>query len=232
MGLLRAQAAACRTLEVATAAKPLSGRLTQDVDQVLSLREGLFGALAACAPPEMSEEIGTRALEPASTAASRLDVYWSDEPEARDDYLARVLLRPYVESLACLGIAPDRLHRNGRCPFCGGPPVISSRRSEPDSHGAQRHLGCALCGGEWGFNRIRCPSCDEDDPEKLPTFQGAPHPLVRIEACDVCKRYVKSIDLTLDARPIPEVDDLVSISLDLWALEQGYSRIEPGIAGI
>ena len=41
-----------------------------------------------------------------------------------------------------------------------------------------------------------------------------------------------SIDLSLDARPIPEVDDLVSLALDLWAADQGYQRIEPGLAGI
>jgi FdhE protein len=55
---------------------------------------------------------------------------------------------------------------------------------------------------------------------------------VRIEACESCRRYLKSIDLTLDARPLPEVDDLLSIVLDLWAEEQGYSRIEPGAAGL
>jgi formate dehydrogenase maturation protein FdhE len=42
---------------------------------------------------------------------------------------------------------------------------------------------------------------------------------------------VKSIDLTLDARAIPEVDDLVSLSLDLWAAREGFTRIEPGLAG-
>ena len=50
--------------------------------------------------------------------------------------------------------------------------------------------------------------------------------------CETCGRYVKSIDLTLDARPIPQVDDLVSLSMDLWAAEEGYTRIEPGMAGI
>jgi FdhE protein len=55
---------------------------------------------------------------------------------------------------------------------------------------------------------------------------------VRIEACETCRRYMKSIDLTLDARPIPEVDDVLSISLDLWAADQGFTRIEPGIAGL
>jgi formate dehydrogenase maturation protein FdhE len=43
---------------------------------------------------------------------------------------------------------------------------------------------------------------------------------------------VKSIDLTLDARPIPQIDDLVSLSMDLWAADEGYTRIEPGLAGI
>jgi formate dehydrogenase maturation protein FdhE len=43
---------------------------------------------------------------------------------------------------------------------------------------------------------------------------------------------VKSIDLTVDARRIPEIDELVSLSLDLWAVEQGYQRIEPGLAGL
>jgi formate dehydrogenase maturation protein FdhE len=55
---------------------------------------------------------------------------------------------------------------------------------------------------------------------------------VRVEACETCHRYVKSIDLSEDARPIPEVDDLVSLSMDLWAAEQGFTRIEPGLAGL
>jgi formate dehydrogenase maturation protein FdhE len=55
---------------------------------------------------------------------------------------------------------------------------------------------------------------------------------VRIEGCETCRRYLKSIDLTADARPIPEVDDLVTLALDLWASEQGFTRVEPGLAGL
>jgi formate dehydrogenase maturation protein FdhE len=55
---------------------------------------------------------------------------------------------------------------------------------------------------------------------------------LRIEACETCHRYVKSIDLSQDARPIPEVDDLASIAMDLWAVDQGFTRFEPGLAGI
>ena len=43
---------------------------------------------------------------------------------------------------------------------------------------------------------------------------------------------MKSVDLTLDARAVPEVDELRSLSLDLWAVERGYVRLEPGLAGL
>jgi len=68
-------------------------------------------------------------------------------------------------------------------------------------------------------------------PETLAALQ-AEHKNVRIEACETCRRYVKSIDLTIDARPVPAVDDLISLSMDLWATESGYTRLEPGLAGI
>jgi len=109
---------------------------------------------------------------------------------------------------------------------------MAVRREGSGEEGARRLLACCLCGGEWRFNRILCPSCFEEDPQRLPSFQNEKMPSVRIEACETCRRYVKSLDLSLDARPIPEVDDLASLAMDLWATDQGYSRIEPGLAGL
>ena len=94
-----------------------------------------------------------------------------------------------------------------------------------------RMLHCALCAFTWQVGRIRCPACGEEDPAKLPQFTAPQHLGVRIEACESCKTYVKSIDLTADARVIPEVDELASVSLDLWAQEEGFERFEPGLAG-
>ena len=148
------------------------------------------------------------------------------------DEAAGALLKPWVELLASERRQPARDRRKGTCPFCGGGAWVATRRTLPESHGAQRALVCALCAGHWEFPRIRCPACGEASPEKLPNFQDPQNAAVRIEACDTCKRYVKSIDLSLDARPIAEVDDLASLPLDLWAVEQGYQRIEPGLAGI
>jgi len=79
--------------------------------------------------------------------------------------------------------------------------------------------------------RIRCPACFEGAPEKLPSFASERHPLARIEACETCRPYVKSIDTSLDERILPEVDDVGSLALDLWAREEGFERIEPGLAG-
>lgn len=31
---------------------------------------------------------------------------------------------------------------------------------------------------------------------------------------------------------VPEVDDLLSMSLDLWAGSEGFTRLEPGLAGV
>ena len=142
------------------------------------------------------------------------------------------MLRPYAEVLVRAGIAPDRPRPAGACPSCGGAPWIAARRPEAGAEAARRLLGCGLCGAEWPASRIRCPACPEEDPQKLPSFRSETYPAARIEACETCRRYVKSIDLTLDALAIPEVDDLVSLSLDLWAAEQGFRRIAPGLAGV
>ena len=161
----------------------------------------------------------------------RVRAYWET---GEFDYLARAALAPYARSLRETGQSPER-GLTGNCVFCGGGAWISSRIIPPGpgtGEGALRMLHCALCAFTWQVNRIRCPSCGEENPEKLPSFSAPQHLGVRVEACDSCKSYVKSIDLTVDARRVPEIDDLVALSLDLWAVEKGYQRLEPGLAGL
>jgi FdhE protein len=232
-GLFRVQGRLAATVESAHTGRALCGRLEPDLDVFeYGLAEVLRFA-AESGPAALAEEARARGRDEASAARSRLLVFWSGDREPGEGYyLSRALLRPYVEVLRGLGIAPDRVRRAGECPFCGGAPWIAARRSESDADGARRLLGCDLCGEEWPFGRVRCPCCFEEDPTKLPSFRSETYPTVRIEACETCRRYVKSIDLTTDARAIPEVDDLVSLGMDLWAQEQGYARFSPGLAGI
>ncbi|MBK9063620.1 MAG: formate dehydrogenase accessory protein FdhE [Acidobacteria bacterium] len=203
-----------------------------DFHRVLDLFAPLLTYAAEKGPPELTEAAKARRADDDETALSRLSVYWSGEREAREDYLARAFLRPYAEVLAARGVTLERPRHESHCPACGNGAVVSVRREVPESMGAARSLVCALCGTEWPFARIRCAACHEEDPAKLPSFQTEAHPAVRIEACETCRHYVKSLDLTLDARPLPEVDDLVSLAMDLWAVEEGWTRLEPGWAGI
>lgn len=208
--------------------RSLTGRLAEDAPS-LSLQP-ILRAVAENGPEQLAIEAEKRLHENGETARSRLLVYWNGD--ARDDYLSRALLQPYAETLRVHNITPDRIHRQGHCPFCGGTPWISARKSAPDAESGFRYLACSLCALEWKVNRVHCASCFGEDPHKLPVFQSDAYPNVRIETCETCRRYIKSIDLTQDARPIPIIDDLLSISMDLWAVDEGYTRIEPGMAGL
>ena len=236
-GLYRVQGRLATSLESLHAERPFSGRLDEDADRFVGPLADLIRFAAEQGPPALVDEAQAREREDGSRARSRLLGWWTDDGPSGHDYLSRALLRPYVEVLARLGVSPDRLHRPGHCPFCGGAPWIAVRRAQAEGasggsgDGARRLLGCALCGGEWPLGRILCPACDEGDPVKLPSFQSPSYPAVRIEACETCRRYVKSIDLSVDGRAIPEVDDLVSLSMDLWAAGEGFTRLEPGLAG-
>jgi FdhE protein len=202
----------------------LSGRLTDDADKLVTLITPVLKVIA-----DHSDDAEKRLDDSADIAKTRLQVFWSN---GHADYIARALLQPYAEVLRARKVSPDREHSRGHCPFCGGAPWVALRRSEPDAESGFRYLQCSLCALEWRVNRVHCPSCFEEDPHKLPQFQNDVHKNVRIEACETCRRYVKSIDLTIDARPVPAVDDLLSLSMDLWAAEEGFTRLEPGLAGI
>jgi formate dehydrogenase maturation protein FdhE len=208
-GLFRAQAACAR-------------RLSTDFARAVEAARPVIDYVAARGPAPLAAQ--AREFDP-----DRLRAYWGGLSEF--DYLARAALQPWARFLRERGIAPGR--PEGPCTCCGGAPWIAARRGGgPNSDGAARSLICALCALEWQTPRIKCPACGEEDPRKLPHYGAPEHPTARIEACETCRAYVKSLDLTQDARLVPEVDDLVSISLDLWAAEQQFHRLEPGLAGL
>jgi FdhE protein len=220
-------------LEALHRRRPLTGRLADDHTALADGARDLFRYAAESGPAALAGAARARGAEDDAVFGSRLLVFWAgDETTEPDDYLSRALLRPYMEALAQLGITSDHARLPGLCPACGGPPWIAVRRSPAQGDGASRFLGCSLCGREWPLGRILCPSCSEEDPERLPFFQSESYPAARIETCETCRRYVKSIDLDVDARAIPEVDDLVSLGMDLWAAGEGFTRIEPGLAGL
>ncbi|HZU41855.1 MAG TPA: formate dehydrogenase accessory protein FdhE, partial [Terriglobales bacterium] len=116
------------------------------------------------------------------------------------------------------------------CPFCARRPGVAVLRPEGD--GAKRSLQCSFCLGEWNFRRIVCPSCGEEDNQKLPVYTAEEFDYIRVEACDTCKTYIKSVDLTKNGHAEPVVDEIASAALDVWAREHGYEKIELNLMGM
>ncbi len=137
------------------------------------------------------------------------------------------------------------------CPRCGGPPQLSFRSEAEDRLvSGRRLLGCARCGQTWPYSASSCPSCGEttgsrrtvyaerrdgpivgrpDDDAEAPEAPVFPH--LRIDACASCERYLIDVDLGRDTRAVPEVDELVALPLDLYATDQGLSKITPNLMG-
>ena len=177
-----------------------------------------------------------------------------------DRYLARASVGPILEALgpeaaaSCIGVRDQR-----HCPSCGGPPQLSYfALPAEDLAAGGRFLLCARCHDSWGYARMTCPGCGEDASSRLPIFneegttsgergsvvrglQGrldlgvaghkAVFPHIRIEACDTCRHYLLNIDLAADLAAVPVVDELAALPLDLYAREQGFSKITPNLMG-
>jgi hypothetical protein len=140
----------------------------------------------------------------------------------------RDLLQPYAPA----PLPPDFLDRVLALtrPCSSHVPLCTVLR--PEGEGAKRFLLCAVCSTEWEFNRIRCPGCGQEDKDSLPIYTAEQFPHIRVEACDACNTYVKSIDLTRDGLAVPEVDELASVALDIWAAEKGYAKLHHNLLGL
>jgi formate dehydrogenase accessory protein FdhE len=153
----------------------------------------------------------------------------SVETSASDRLLAWIFLQPYAEYLAA--------HRENTivdgapstCPLCGGKPVVGVLRSEGD--GAKESLICMLCAHEWNFRRIYCPACGEEREPQMAFYSAPEIAHVRVDVCDTCHTYLKTIDLTKTGLAVPVVDELATIPLDLWAREHGYQKLQINLLG-
>jgi len=151
-------------------------------------------------------------------------------PPDADGLLAWIFLQPYAE---CFANGVERTPTSAAapiCPFCSAKPVVGVLRPEGD--GGKRSLICSLCSTEWPFGRVLCPACGEQSVEKLAVYTASQFPHVRVEACDTCRRYIKTVDLTKNGLAVPLVDELATIPLNLWAKEHEYTKLQPNLLGI
>jgi formate dehydrogenase maturation protein FdhE len=144
-------------------------------------------------------------------------------------FTALAFLRPCVEYLADRAEMPPAAVRRPLCTFCGSKPLAGVLRPEGD--GAKRSLVCSFCYTEWDYLRIACPACEESREERLCVYTASQFEHVRVEACETCRTYIKTVDLTKNGLAVPEVDELAAIPLTLWADAQGYTKLSRNLFG-
>jgi FdhE protein len=162
--------------------------------------------------------------------STELESYWNDRgsrPYAPLSFVILTLLQPFARNLAAYAqmnrpVAP-------RCPFCFCKPQLGVLR--PEGEGGKRYLLCSLCGTEWEYRRVICPNCEELDKEKLPIYKSGKVPHIQLAACDTCHTYLKCIDLGIDGHAIPEVDDVASLPMSLWMVENGFQPLQLNLFG-
>ena len=192
--------------------------------------------VGAFSPGPVTESAANLRKQPAARCEELLNFHWRNAAESQvfssetEGLLAWIFLQAYAESLADHGEAKPGNDGIGLCPFCGGKPLVGVLRPEGD--GAKRFLICALCSTEWPFRRILCPSCGEESVEKLAVYTANEFNHVRVEGCDTCHRYIKTVDLTKNGHAVPVVDELATIPLNLWAQENGYTKLRTNLLGI
>jgi FdhE protein len=147
-----------------------------------------------------------------------------------ESLLAWTFLQPHAEALADRAERPAEDVTPHLCPVCSSRPLAGVLR--PLGDGGKRSLICALCATEWPFRRLVCPACGEEEVGKLPVYTAEEMSSIRVEACDTCRYYIKTVDMTREGRAVPVVDELAAIPLSLWAAEKEYTKLRTNLLGL
>ena len=201
-----------------------------DVLPLLPAAMKLFDLVQESGPPGLAAAAAE--LERAPEAEQLRILRHPEGLDAVTAFFPRVLLQPRAMLGAETGPPDEAELPSGVCPGCGGAPLVAVLREDKIAETLRRSLVCSFCSNEWSFPRVVCPTCREERPEMLPRLTAQEIPWMRVEACDTCHAYLKSVDLTLNPAAEPVVDELASLPLDVIARERGYAKRAANLAGV
>ncbi len=140
-------------------------------------------------------------------------------------FLMRNSIRPSVEAGAeHLGNEPaTELWRQSRCPLCASPPGLSLLKGEV----GKRYCLCSYCSYQWRIDRLSCANCGSSEQDTLSYFCGEDEEAHRIDLCDACDQYIKTIDYRSLEESDPFLEDIATFHLDVLAVRKGYTRAVP-----
>jgi formate dehydrogenase accessory protein FdhE len=230
-----------------SAERPLRDEL--DFFLLLPHFSGFLSLIRQIAPVPLAEAAAVLAQKGTPGWQHAIETFWHAEPDSTAAmleaeqvqatdcsdaiYISRLLawtfLQPYAEYLADHHEIAIVDGTPSTCPLCGGKPIVGVLRSEGD--GAKKSLICMLCAHEWAFRRIYCPACGEEREPQMAFYSAPEIAHVRLDVCDTCHSYLKTIDLTKTGLAVPVVDELATTPLDLWAREHGYEKLQVNLVG-
>ncbi len=157
-------------------------------------------------------ENGAILQEMAVEAKIEYDVFQLLAEQALSPFISR-----YAEELG--GRVDQSTWLRGHCPICGKEPIMSKLEEEI----GKRWLFCPFCHTEWLFKRLVCPFCENDNQQSLRYFFVENDEAHRVDVCDRCKRYIK----TIDSRQMNSginlfVENLSTMALDIVAEKEGF----------
>ena len=188
--------------------------------------------IEAKAPAHFAQVARDLKNSPADSWSALLTQCWSSTAEllAPQEFLAVAFLQPRAEFVRSSTVLQLESYTLAQCPLCHRKPAAGILRQQGD--GGRRNLLCGFCLTEWEYRRVVCPGCEEQDHAKLPVYTAESFPHIRVECCDSCRTYLKSIDLTKNGLADPLVDELAFVPLDLWAQERGYAKLRANLLGM
>jgi FdhE protein len=202
-------------------------------DQALAELFDQIGHIVAERRPELAEALaGIRGwLDERRDQIGALAVEYLREGRVRegeeaglDGYLLTFIfinaLRPFLraQAQALASWVDDSVWYRGRCPICGGEPDVAALERES----GRRRLLCSRCDSEWAFRRVGCPFCGNDDPHQL-AYYPSDDKVYRLNVCEQCRRYLKTIDLRQVAgERLLAAERVLTAAMDVAALEAGY----------
>ena len=209
----------------------LTGSIERDLPTLVPVTARMLRTAVSIGPPALAEQ-GRRLVVDTALDSMLLEAW-----RLRTDhsFFQKLALQPYAECLAALGRHPTgrNLEPGPRtCPFCDGLPQVAILQSISGDEGAGRHLLCATCATTWHIGRVCCAYCGEEDEKRLAYFHAAEFEHLRVDTCDMCWHYVKTVDRSRVGLADPLVDEVAASSLDLWATERGYQKIELNLMGM
>ena len=167
-----------------------------------------------------------------SKTLSEDDIYFDETAKSLEIdkevllFMAHGSIRPSLS--LCAGQLATYIDKNtlwgkGYCPVCGSPPAISILRGE-----GERFLFCSFCDHEWHSQRIYCPFCENKDQKTLHYFFSEEEEEYRVDVCDKCKRYIKTVDTREIKRSVyPFLEQVATLHLDIIAQNHGLQSGHP-----